>query len=150
MANLTTKKKKELAELLYTRNDISQKEVAARVGVSEVTMSRWVNEHDKAWEKMRLSVTKTVDENISRISMQLDELNHTISKREKGDRYPTSKEADIIGKLTTAIKKMKNEVDVEDIVNVSIKFLNWIRGFDLARAKELSDLFDSFIKDNIK
>jgi transcriptional regulator with XRE-family HTH domain len=150
MADLSTKKKKELAEILYTRNNISQKEVAARVGVSEVTMSRWVNEHDKAWDKMRLAVTKTVDENISRISMQLDELNHTISQRAKGERYPTSKEADIIGKLTAAIKKMKNEVDVEDIVNVSIKFLNWLRKFDLPKAQELSDLFDAFIKDNIK
>jgi transcriptional regulator with XRE-family HTH domain len=150
MTELSTKKKKELAEILYTRNNISQKEVAARVGVSEVTMSRWVNEQDRAWDKMRLAVTKTVDENISRISMQLDELNHTISQRKKGERYPTSKEADIIGKLTAAIKKMKNEVDVEDIVNVSIKFLNWLRKFDLPKAQELSDLFDAFIKDNIK
>ena len=83
MADLSTKKNKELAEILYTRNNISQKEVAARVGVSEVTMSRWVNESDRAWEKMRLVVTKTVDENISRISMQLDELNHTISETKK-------------------------------------------------------------------
>ena len=150
MADLSTKKKKELAEILYTRNDISQKEVAARVGVSEVTMSRWVNENDRAWEKMRLVVTKTVDENISRISMQLDELNHTISQRAKGERYPTSKEADIIGKLTSAIKKMRNEIDVEDIVNVSVKFLNWLRRFDLPKTQELSDLFDAFIKDNIK
>jgi transcriptional regulator with XRE-family HTH domain len=150
MAELSVKKKKELAEILYTRNNISQKEVAARVGVSEVTMSRWVNENDKAWDKMRLSVTKTMEENISRISMQLDELNYTISKRPKGERYPTSKEADIIGKLAAAIKKMKNEIDVEDIVNVSVKFLNWVRGFDLPRAQEFSDLFDAFIKDNIK
>ena len=99
---------------------------------------------------MRLVVTKTVDENITRISMQLDELNQTISSRAKGERYPTSKEADIIGKLTAAIKKMKNEIDVEDIVNVSIKFLNWLRKFDLPKAQELSDLFDAFIKDNIK
>ena len=49
MTDLSTKKKKGLAEILYTRNNISQKEVAARVGVSEVTMSRWVNENDRAW-----------------------------------------------------------------------------------------------------
>jgi transcriptional regulator with XRE-family HTH domain len=149
MADLSRSQKQELAQLLYTRGDLSQKEVAAKVGVSEATMSKWAKADGGAWGSLRLLASRAVDAQLVSLGRQLDELNAAIAAREPGSRYPTSKEADILGKLAAAIKKLKNEVDAGDILNVSIKMLNWMRGFDLPKAQELSDYFDAFLKEAI-
>ena len=44
MAGLTNKQKKEWAYTEYVITNLSQKEAAAKVGVSVVTMSKWVKE----------------------------------------------------------------------------------------------------------
>jgi DNA-binding transcriptional regulator LsrR (DeoR family) len=42
MTELTTKKKKEWAAMLYLKESLTQAEIADKVGVSKVTMSKWV------------------------------------------------------------------------------------------------------------
>ncbi|MDR3133528.1 MAG: DDE transposase family protein [Prevotellaceae bacterium] len=149
MAELSRKQKQELAKLLYTRGGFSQKEIAEKVGVSEVTMSKWVNGPEK-WDLLKTSITATREEQLRRLYLQLSEYNTHIEGREKGSRYPTSKEADAMNKIAATIEKLERETGAVDILNVSKKLLDWLRTFDLAKAQELSDLFDAFLKDNLK
>ncbi|MDR2382603.1 MAG: DDE transposase family protein [Prevotellaceae bacterium] len=146
--NLSIKQKKELAQILFTRNSLTQKEVAKQVGVSEQAMSRWVCAGK--WDEIRTSITVTREEQLRRLYNQIAEYNTAIEKREDGLRFASSKEADAINKLATAIDKLEKEVGVKDILDVSKKFLDWLRKFDLKRAQELSELFDAFLKENIK
>ena len=147
---MNTSDKKEWAKLLYTREPvkITQKEVARRVGVSERTMSKWVA--NERWDQLRQSIIVTKEEQLRRLYMQIDELNTAIFEREPGERFATSTQADTLNKLASAAKKLETEASIADVIEVSKRFLNWLRQNEFEKAKELSNLFDAFIKDTIR
>ena len=148
MGNLSINQKKELAELIYTKGNISQKEVAARVGISENTIGKWVKAGK--WDVIKTSITLTREEQLRRLYMQIAEYNTAIESREQGKRFASSKEADAINKLATAIDKLERETGTRDILDVSKKMLDWLRRFDLTKAQDISELFDAFLKDNLR
>lgn len=151
MASLKITQKKDFAKTLYLNNPgITQKEVAERAGVAEKTISKWVNQGN--WSKLRLNLLSTRESQLSNLYEQLDSLNQHISNRkeEQGHKWASAKEADTLIKITKAINSLEQELSIADIVNVSKRFLDWLRPVDLDKAKELSALFDAFIKDNIK
>ena len=111
MADLSNAQKKEWAKTLYLRENLTQQEIADRVGVSRVTVSNWV--------------------------------------RAEGERFPSSKEADILGKLSAAIRNMEQETGIADIISVLTGFIEWLRPLDLDKAKELTRLSDAYIKDKL-
>jgi transposase len=137
---------KELAKLLFVHETLTQKEIAARVGVSEVTVSKWVNEEH--WDNLRASVTITKEEQLRALYRQLSEINKCIAERDQ--KFATPGEADTISKLAVAIGKMETDVGISDIVSVAKKLLTWLRKTDLKRAQELTPMFDAFIKDNLR
>jgi len=136
---------KENAKMLFLYERLTQKEIASRVGVSEVTIGKWV----KDWESLKLNYTQTREQRIKDTLFQLAELDASISKKDEGMRFPTSKEADIRRKLTADLKDLETEGNIRDIIYVARKFLNWLRTSDRDKAAELSDYFDAFIKDNL-
>lgn len=139
---------RDYAKLLYTKEKITQKEIAVRVGVSEVTVSKWAKAD--AWESLKLNLSVTREERMMSTINQLTELDNMIGKRVEGSRYPDSKEADTRRKLVSDLSALEVECGVRDIVNVSVKFLEWMRKIDLVKAQELSDYFDGFIKDQLR
>ena len=54
-----------------------------------------------------------------------------------------------MNKLATAIKKMETDVGISDIISAGMKFINWLRPFDLDKSKEFLHLWDAFIKDSL-
>lgn len=147
MAELTTKQKKEWAQLLFTKENLTQKEIADRVGVSRVTVNRW--SQDGKWDELKVSITITREEQLKSLYRQLSEMNAEIAKRDK-NRYPSPAEADTINKLASAIDKMETETGLNDILSTFKSFLNWIRKFDIAEAQRLVPLFDDFVKTKLK
>lgn len=142
--------KKEHAKLLFTQEKLSQKEIAERVNVSEQTITKWVNANNGEWRRLRQNLIVTKKEQLSRIYEQLDEITEEVQKRDKGKRYVNSKEADILVKLTAAAKNLETEASVSDIIEVAMRFLNFMRPIDLEKTKEISGYFDAFIKDQLK
>jgi transcriptional regulator with XRE-family HTH domain len=140
--------KKEWAKLLYTRENLSQKEIAEKVGVSAVTINKWVK--DGSWDRLKQSMLITRDTQLSRLYMQVDELNTAIMNREEGARFPDYKEADIINKLTNAIKAMETDASIADITAVGKRLVTWLRTFDVEKAIEVARIIDDFIKDILK
>lgn len=138
--------KKEWGMLLYIRENMPQNAIAEKIGVSKVTVNKWCAKYK--WEEQKASLTVTREQQLQRFYMQIAQINKVIAEREQ--KYPTPSEADSINKLATAIDKLERESSLSDIISVSTKFLNWLRPLDLQKAKELSGLFDAFIKDNIK
>ncbi len=147
---MTVHEKKDFAKILFTKENLSQKEIAERVGVAEKTVSKWVNENDEEWKRLRQSVIVTKEQQLRRIYDQLDELNATIMKREPGKRYADSKEADTMVKLTAAAKNLETDASVADIIEVQKRFLNWLRKLAPQKAKEVASMVDDFIKDTLK
>lgn len=140
--------KKEWAKLLFTREGLTQKEIAAKVGVSSVSVCNWVKK--EGWDLLKQSLLVTKDEQLRRLYLQLDELNTVIMKRPVGERYPDSKEADTINKLTGSIRTMETEASIADIVEVCKRLLGWLRPIKPAQAIEVASLFDEFIKESLK
>lgn len=135
-----------LAKMLFIHESLTQKEISGRIGVSEVTLSKWSN--DDNWDSYKVSITITKEEQLKSLYRQLSAMNEAISLREQ--KYATSAEADIISKIANAIEKMETDIGVSDIISVAKKFIDWTRKFDLKRAQELTPLFDAFIKDNLR
>lgn len=146
--DLTNKQKKDWAKMLYIKEHFTQKEIAERVGISKVTMNKWVN--DEKWESLKTSVSVTREEQLGNLYRQVAEINKAIAARKEGERYPTSKEADTINKLATAIEKMERETGISEIISVSQGLLDWLRKTDVEKAKELSFYFDAYVKDKLK
>ena len=147
MADLTNAQKKEWAKTLYLRENLTQQEIAERVGVSRVTVSNWVR--SGKWEEQKAGLTLTRQEQVANLYRQVAEINRAISARAEGERFPNSKEADILGKLSAAIRNMEQETGIADIISVLTGFIEWLRPLDLDKAKELTRLADAYIKDKL-
>lgn len=63
---------------------------------------------------------------------------------------PTSKEADIISKLTAAINRLETETSIGEIVEVAKQLIQFIQTIDFPFAKKLTDYIDVFITDKMK
>lgn len=147
-ADLSIKQKKEWAKMSYLKEHLTQSEVAERVGVSKQTLCKWVK--TEKWEELKTSVSLTREEQLGNLYRQVAEINKAIAARPDGERFATSKEADTINKLAAAIEKMEKETGISDIISVSKGFLDWLRRTDIAKAKELSNYFDAYIKDRLQ
>lgn len=144
MAELTNQQKKEWAKTLYLKENLTQQEIAERVGVSRVSVSKWACAGK--WEEQRTALTLTREEQVRALYRQVAEINRIIAARPEGKRFATSQEADVIGKLSKSIKQMETEVGIADIISVSTKFIEFLRPIDLEKAKEVTRLMDAFIK----
>lgn len=63
---------------------------------------------------------------------------------------PSSKEADIISKLTSSINKLETETSIGEIVDVAKQIVQFTQSIDLEFAKQLTEYFDLFIKQKMK
>lgn len=147
MTSINNSQKKQWAQTLYLRENLTQLEIAERVGVSRVTVSKWVR--DGKWEEQKAGITLTRQEQVANLYRQVAEINRTIATRHEGERFPNSKEADILGKLSAAIRNMEQETGIADIISVLTAFIEWLRPLDLDKAKEITRLADAFIKDRL-
>lgn len=147
MSNLSKQQQKEWAKTLYTTENITQAELADKVGVSRVTMNKWVKEGK--WEELKVGITLTKEELLKNLYNQVASLNKAILAKEEGSRHADSKEADILMKLSASIKKMEDDVGIADIIGVGRKFTEFIRKVDVEKAKEVATLFDAFVKSNL-
>jgi predicted DNA-binding protein YlxM (UPF0122 family) len=147
MAELTIKQKKELAALLYIKESLTQQEVADKVNVSRQTINKWVKQ--EKWDERKAGIILTKEAQIEYLMRQVIELNAAIANKPQGERFADSKQADILAKLGTSIKNLETEVGIADIISVAQRFVKFVRDIDLDKAKDITVLFDAFIKDSI-
>jgi len=147
MSNLSIAQKKEWAQLLFTKEDLSQSEIAKKTGVSQQTISKWAISGE--WERLRASLVRTKSYEIMRLYNQLIQLNSEIENKEAGKRYASSKEMDIIVKLTAAIKNLENEIAVGQVIDVFKEYHDFLNETDSMEAKRQIVYADAFIRHRI-
>ena len=141
---LNNTQKKEWAKTLYLKENLTQQEIAERVGVARITVNRWVA--DGKWEEQKVGLTLTREEQVSNLYRKVAEINRKRAEKPEGERFASTTEADILGKLSAAIRKMETDVGIADVISVQTKFIEFLRPIDLDKAKELTQLSDAFIK----
>lgn len=137
--------KKDIAKELFIKGGCTLEEIAAKVGTTRQTISRWAKEGN--WDDLRVSMVVSQEQILAQTMRQISDIYKQADARPEGQRQLTAKEADTVVKLSSSIKKLQKDAGITDVVNVGIKFTNWLRAFDLEKAKEYNDLWDSFIKD---
>lgn len=126
---------------------MTQQELANRVGVSRVTISNWIR--DGKWEEYKAGLTLTRKEQVNNLYRQVAEINRQIAERPEGERFANSKEADILGKLSSSIACMEQEMGIADKIAVLTDFVERLRALDINKAKEIVSLADAYIKDSL-
>lgn len=138
----------DYAKMLYIYDKLTQKEISKKADVSEPTISKWAN--DGKWDDYRKAISVTRDERYRSTINQLTELDNLINSRDENHRFPSKDESNIRRKLVADLKSLEVECGIVDVINVSIKLLEWLRQVDNEKAKELSDIFNSYIKSTLK
>ena len=141
--------KQYLAKILFTREKMEQKLIAKKVGVSEKTISKWVNEFN--WKSLRNRLLIGKEEVLSNLYEQLSELNETIRDKVKGQRYSDTKQADILIKYTAAIRNLETELAIADLVESGIRFLKFLQQTnDIETVIDIADKWNAFLQNEIK
>jgi DNA-binding XRE family transcriptional regulator len=148
MAELSINQKKEWAQQLYCEDKLKQKLIATKVGVAEKTISKWVN--DGNWDRLRKSLLVSKQEQLANMYEQLSEINSYIKSKPEGERFADSKQADIMVKITASIEQLEEETNMADVFEVGKRFIRFLQEHDFEKAKEIVDLYDSFIKNCLK
>lgn len=144
--SLTRAQAKEFAKTLFISENLHQKVIAQRVGVSEKTLGKWIA--DGGWRNLKRSLITTKQNQISLLYDQLEHLNNLIAERDS--KVATTKEADVIIKLTGAIERLEVETSVGETVEVSKKLIELIGQEDIELAKRVTGYCDTLIQTMIK
>lgn len=143
---ITKKEERNYAQILYVNENLTAKEIAARVGVTQKTMGRWIK--DGKWDQLRKSMLVTKQKMITMMYDQLEALNNSIAERTPA--IPDGKEADIISKITTSIQRLETEASIAETIEVAKSFIDYVREYDLDLAKEITEHFDSYIQQKMR
>ena len=121
-------------------------EIAERVGVSRVTVNKWINAEN--WEHLKVSVTITKEEQLKNLYRQLAELNGKIAQREQGQRFPNAAEADTSPSWQTHQEDGNGGRTGGYHVRVR-RPAQWLRTYDAEQAKQVCPLLDAFVKSKL-
>lgn len=145
--DLNIQNKKDIARQLYVKGDMTQIVIAEKVGVSKVTINKWIKGEN--WDKEKISLASTRQEQLGKLYKQLAAINEAIEKRPEGQRYATPAEADTIGKLSKSVEKFEKETSMKDTITVITEILDWLRPQNLKQSQELSNILDLYIKSKL-
>jgi DNA-binding XRE family transcriptional regulator len=137
--------KKSHARGLYFQTQLSQQEIADRVGVNRKTLYLWINE--EKWQEARLAAAQSPTILLHQYYQQLININEFIAARTDSP-FPTPKEADVIRKISSVIKQLSTKVNLGTMVEVfnlfTDDFLN--QGHSTQEAIAVRKYMDDFLK----
>jgi predicted DNA-binding protein YlxM (UPF0122 family) len=136
---------KQKAYDLYCNTELSQKDIAAVVGVSVQHMNKWVKQGN--WEIYRTAGKVTLEKIIHGYYVQLAAINEEISKQ---DNIPTNAQNDSICKITSSINTLQKKYNLSAYHSVLRELIEWLMTTDINAAKVLGPLMLEFLKDKAK
>ena len=141
---LTIKEKKELAHSYFLHSQMSQLEIAERIGVSENTMTTW--KKDGEWDIEKGALTATRPRLITTFYRQIELIQASALKPDGSPRALDTKEAQSIRMITKSIAELDKTLSVDLYIQVMEEFITWLFGADSLLAKAVLPFLDRFIK----
>jgi transposase len=145
---LTTKDKKELALSLFLHSDQSQKELAARVGVSENTLSTWAN--DGGWKTLKGARTATRPQMITELYQQLTLIKEAAVDAQGKRRPMTHTEVQSVKMITKSISELDKKLAADTYMQVVEELMTWLFESSPEEAKRMLPRVDSFMAHKFK
>lgn len=121
MTKAETEKKKSLARSLYLAG-MEQNEIAEKVEVSRVTISKWCNAD--GWKEARAAKNVTRPELVNKLLLTIDKLITEVNESE--DPSLIAGLGDKLAKLSSVIEKLDNKANVVDAIEVFMAFSKWL------------------------
>ena len=146
MADLTNAQKKEWAKTLYLKENLTQQEIADRVGVSRVSVSNWVRAGK--WEEQKVGLTLTRQEQVANLYRQVAEINKAIAERPEGNGSPHPRRLTSSGNCRRPYATWSRKWALRHH-QCPHRLIDWVRAADLEKAKEITRLADAYIKDKL-
>lgn len=114
-------KKKSLARSLYLAG-MEQTEIADKVGVSRVTVSKWSTAD--GWKEARAAKQISRPELVNKLLLTIDTLIEQVHK--SGDPTMIAGLGDKLAKLSSVIEKLDKKANVVDAIEVFMAFSRWM------------------------
>lgn len=121
MTKAETEKKKSLARSLYLAG-MEQNEIAEKVEVSRVTISKWCNAD--GWKEARAAKNVTRPELVNKLLLTIDKLITEVN--ESDDPSLIAGLGDKLAKLSSVIEKLDKKANVVDAIEVFMAFSKWL------------------------
>ena len=121
MTKADIEKKKSLARSLYMAG-MEQQEIADKVEVSRVTVSKWCNA--EGWKEARAAKNVTRPELVNKLLLTIDTLITQVN--ESNDPTLIAGLGDKLAKLSSVIEKLDKKANVVDAIEVFMAFSKWI------------------------
>lgn len=121
MTKAETEKKKSLARSLYMAG-MEQQEIADKVEVSRVTVSKWAGA--EGWKEARAAKNVTRPELVNKLLLTIDTLITQVN--ESNDPALIAGLGDKLAKLSSVIEKLDKKANVVDAIEVFMAFSKWI------------------------
>ncbi len=121
MTRQERKDKQDYARILYFQNE-SQESIAGKVGVSKVTISRWVNQ--LGWKEKRAAENITRPELINKLLRTVNDLIDQVA--DSKDPSKIAGLGDKLAKFTAAIEKLDKRANIVTTVEVFMAFSKWL------------------------
>ena len=121
MTKAETEKKKSLARTLYMAG-LGQNEIADKVDVSRVTVSKWCN--TEGWKEARAAKNVTRPELVNKLLLTIDTLITQVN--DSKDPALVAGLGDKLAKLSAVIDKLDKKANVVDVIEVFMAFSKWI------------------------
>jgi hypothetical protein len=115
-------RKKEFARALFM-SGTPQEQIADKVGVSRVTISKWSSA--EGWKETRAARNITRPELVNKLLATIDRLIEQVSS--SGDDSQLAGLGDKLAKLASVIQKLDKQAGVVDSVEVFMAFNKWLQ-----------------------
>jgi uncharacterized protein YjcR len=114
--------KKELARLYYMQGE-TQKAIAAKIEISEQTLSKWVEKEGWATKRAGVNITRPelVNKSLAALNKILDQV------YESEDIELISALPDKLAKFASAIEKLDKKANIVSTIDVFLEFSKWIQ-----------------------
>lgn len=116
-----TEKRKSLARALYL-SGMEQQEIAEKVEVSRVTISKWAQAG--GWKEARAAKSITRPELVNKLLLTIDTLITQVNASD--DPTLIAGLGDKLAKLSAVIEKLDRKANVVDAIEVFMAFSKWI------------------------
>ncbi|NQU32760.1 MAG: helix-turn-helix domain-containing protein [Bacteroidetes bacterium] len=118
---MSYKVKREQAKILYLNTDLSQKRIAENLGVTENTISSWIEKYGLRDLKAAKTITKG-----KVVEMTWRQIADIGQKAQDEERILTPAETDQILKLSKVIKEAEGLINVTIVMQVFLDFDKWL------------------------